>query len=290
MIVKGTLLLLPLLAWAGACTVGQGVGAASGHIYAYGCSKKSGDYCSPEGICGTATSPAAFDLNPSYFAGEPINDLRQKEPGSEIRANRLIIRLQHSGKQIELNDVLTFDVVSSYEVARCVRGRVDPVTGENDWDEANCHRASDNGPGRLRVQYDSDVNASLVLKATCTANLIANAVSAPVPLSYDTATKPAVTDGSWDSWVDLQEFGTAAQADRQPRDRDPVGRTFLVDFGERIYASTFFLTLADSSAVYAAIRALPKPDAQIGGTLGGSPTTGRFDFDLRRGQAAQFFP
>jgi hypothetical protein len=47
--------------------------------------------------------------------------------------------------------------------------------------------------------------------------------------------------------------------------------------------------------VNAAINNLPKPSSpegkgNIGGTLGGSETTGRFDFDLERGQGAQFFP
>jgi hypothetical protein len=181
----------------GGCSVGKGVGAASGTLYEYGCSK-TGDYCSAPGVCGTEASPVAYDLRPSFFAGEPIDDLREHKSGSAIMSNRLIIRLQRSGKQIELNDVLTFDITTSYEVARCVRGRVD-ATGQNDWDEANCYRASDTGPGRMRVQHDSPLHASLTLKSTCTANLVASAISAPVPLSYTSTTSPVVTDGSWDS-------------------------------------------------------------------------------------------
>ncbi|MBN2574958.1 MAG: hypothetical protein JXP73_10385 [Deltaproteobacteria bacterium] len=274
----------------GACSVGKGVGAASGHIYEYGCSTESGDYCFSPDVCGTAASPAPYDLEPSYFAAEPIDDLRNYGPGSEPMNNRLTIRLQRSGKQIELNDVLTFDVASSYEVARCVRGRVDPSTGGNDWDEANCYRASDTGPGRMRVQYDSDVHGALTLKATCTANLVASAISARVPLSYAAATPSSVANGAWDSWVEFQEFGDAAQADRPPQERDPVSPKFRVDFGQRIYATSFFVTLIDDNVVTAAINGRPRPDPQIGGTLGGDPTTGRFDFDLERGQGAQFFP
>jgi len=279
------ILALPLAA----CSIGKGVGAASGTIYEYGCNK-NGDYCSPDGVCGTVANPASYDLKPSYFAGEPIDDLREFSPGSEVMSNRLIIRLQRSGKQIELNDVLTFDVSSSYEVARCVRGRVDSATGTNDWDEANCYRASDTGPGRLRVQYDSPVHAALTLKSTCTANMVASAISSPVPLSYDTAVAPVVANGNWDSWVEFQEFGSAGQNNLAPSERDPIGTKFRTDFGERIYASSFYLTLIDDNVVNAAIYTRPKPDPQMGGTLGGDPTTGRFDFDLQRGQGAQFFP
>jgi hypothetical protein len=231
-----------------------------------------------------------YDLRPSFFAGEPINDLRQQNGGNEIMNNRLTIRLQRSGKEIEQNDVLTFDIASSYEVARCVRGRVDKNTGMNDWDETNCYRASDNGPGRMRVQYDSQVRAALTLKATCTANLVASAVSAPVPPDYTTAASPTVADGNWLSWVEFQEFGVAAQIDQVPQKRDPISNKFYVGLGEPIHASAFSLTLVDDQVVNAAINDLPQPAPNIGGTLGGDSTTGWFDFGLERGQGAQFFP
>jgi hypothetical protein len=272
------------------CTVGNGVGAASGAIFEYGCSK-SGDYCAHDadgGVCG----PLAYDLHPGFFAGEPIDDLREYSKGSDnvIMNNRLTIRLQRSGKRIEQNDVLTFDVVSSYEVARCVRGHV-LQDGTNDWDEANCYRASADAPGRIRLQWDSPVHASLTLKATCTVNLVASAVSGPVPLSYSATPNPTVTDGSWQSWVEFEQFGTAAQYDRAPADRDPVSGKFRIELGNRIYASTFFVTLEDDEIVTAARNNLPRPPSpRIGGTLGGDPTTGRFDFDIQRGQGAQFFP
>ena len=272
-----------------ACSVGKGVGAASGTLYEYGCSK-DGDYCSSPGVCGTEATPVPYDLRPSFFAGEPIDDLRLLHPGSAIMNNRLTIRLQRSGKEIEQNDVLTVDITTSYEVARCVRGRVDKDTGLNDWDEANCFRASDTGPGRMRVQFDSPVRVGLVLKATCTANLVASAVSAPVPLNYASTPNPVVTDGSWASWVEFQEFGSAEQSNRVPNERDAVLNTFRVELGQRIYATTFALTLVDDEVVNAAITNLPRPASRIGGTLGGDPTTGRFDFDLQRGQGAQFFP
>jgi hypothetical protein len=293
----------------GGCSVGKGVGAAKGDIFELGCSK-NGDYCYAPGVCGTADpdggtadpdggtassggGPVPYDLKPTFFAGEPIDDLRQVNPGSAIMNNRLIIRLQRSGKQIELNDVLTFDITSSYEVARCVRGRIDKDTGAKDWDETNCYRdpTNDKAPGRVRVNFDSPVHASLALMATCTANLVADAVSfVPVPLNYNATPNPVVTDGSWASWVEFQEFGTAAQVDKDPISRSKVENTFHIEISQRIYATTFVLTLQDDAVVTAAIKNLPKQAPNIGGTLGGDATTGRFDFDVERGQGAQFFP
>jgi hypothetical protein len=284
---KITAAIIVLALGVGGCSVGKGVGAASGFIYEYGCSK-NGDY-GTQSDGGAPLAPAPYDLQPSFFAGEIIDDLREYSAGSEPRSNRLIIRLQRSGKQIELNDVLTFDVSSSYEVARCVRGRV-LADGTPDWDQANCYRASDQAPGRMRVQYDSDVHVALTLHATCTANLVASAVSRPVPPSYATSPNPVVANGAWDAWVEFQEFGTASQYNLEPQGRTFVEPTFRVDYGQRIYATSFFLTLTDDNVVSAAIAGRPLPEPQVGGTLGGDPTTGRFDFDVQRGQSAQFFP
>jgi hypothetical protein len=282
-----------------ACSVGKGVGAASGVLYEYGCNN-GGDYCASPGVCGTDANPVPYDLAPTFFAGETIDDLRQNNAGSAIMSNRIIIRLQRSGAQIELNDVLTFDVPTSYEVARCVRGRVDSVTGLNDWNEANCFRPSEAGPARIRVQHDSDILASLFLGSTCRrdlggsqnlpANLVASAVSDPVPLAHTTATPPIVANGEWNSWVEFQEFGSAAQADRQPKARDPVSPKFRIHLDDRIHATTFYLSLVDQRVVNAVIKELPQPRPEIGGTMGGDPTTGQFDFNLQRGQSAQFFP
>jgi hypothetical protein len=280
------------------CSVGKGVGAASGNLFEYGCSK-DGDYCSSPGVCGTEANPVPYDLHPGFFAGEPIDDLREYSAGSAIMSNRLIIRLKRSDIQFEHDDVLTFDIATSYEVARCVRGRVDATTGLNDWDETNCYRASDTGPGRMRVQFDSPVHAALTINKTCPnellaksvyGNLVASAVSAPVPLNYVTTPNLEITDGGWASWVEFEEFGGAAQVDKLPQARDPVSAKFRIEFGQRINASAFVLTLVDDKVVYAAINNLPRPTANTGGSLGGDPTTGRFDFDLERGQGAQFFP
>jgi hypothetical protein len=143
----------------------------------------------------------------------------------------------------------------------------------------------------VRIQFDSIVQGDLSLQSTCNANLVATAVSTePVPLNYDTVTLPVAVAGSWTSWIEFADFGSAAQTDKAPQKRDPIGPKFSVTLGERIYASSFSLSLVDSNLVNAAIHDLPRPYPQIGATLGGTPSTGWFDFNLVRGQGAQFFP
>jgi len=99
-----------------------------------------------------------------------------------------------------------------------------------------------------------------------------------------------VTDGRWASWVEFQEFGAASRTGLAPTERKQVASTFRIELGDRIYATQFKLTLIDDGVVNAAINNSPRPPSMIGGSLGGDPSTGRFDFDLQRGQGAQFFP
>jgi len=115
---------------AGGCTVGSGVGSAKGSVYVLG--------CTPDGDFSSNT----FDLQPSFFAGEPIEDISQ---GGHI--NRLFIRMQRSGNRIEVNDTLSFDVVNSYEVARCVRGRT--VNGLPNWDTRTVTAADGTPTGQV---------------------------------------------------------------------------------------------------------------------------------------------
>ena len=62
----------------GGCTVGSGSGSASGPLWVQGCE-------------GTQAAPAAFDLRPTFFAGDPIDD-----PSKATSVNRLLIRLQRT--------------------------------------------------------------------------------------------------------------------------------------------------------------------------------------------------
>ena len=98
----------------GGCTVGDGTGQARGPIFLLGCTDDGANF-------GDADMPRIFDLEPRFFAGEPIEDITVALP-----ANRLLMRIQRNGNRIEVNDTLYIDVQNVYEVARCVRGRIKP--------------------------------------------------------------------------------------------------------------------------------------------------------------------
>jgi hypothetical protein len=272
------------------CGVGQGAGAASGQLYVLSCSP-SGDYCDKAGVCGTASAPVDYDLDPGFFAGEPIDQLTQfanESPvtGSLARMNRITIRLQRSGKQLENNDVLYFDVVDSYEVARCVRGREIAITGQpnqRDYDERYCFRGSPTGPGRVRISVLGGIlHSTLSPRMTCTRPVAATADDA---FPADGVVQ-SVDNGAWQSWIEFADFGSAAQNDRvDPTSRTPVSPNFRIELDQRLHATAFSLTLQDQKVVTAQREDLPPPNPDIGGSL-----TGWFEFSLKRGQGAQIFP
>jgi hypothetical protein len=272
------------------CSVGQGVGEASGSLYVLSCSH-AGDYCDSAGVCGTPSAPAFYSLNPDFFAGEPINQLTQFPNGSPLsgsqpRMNRITIRVQHSGKQVENTDALFFDVVNSYEVARCVRGREIMVAGlpnQHDYDDRYCFRASATGPARVRISVDAGfIHSTLSPWMTCSRPVAATATDV-FPVNGVVQT---VDNGAWESWVEFAAFGSAAQNEQaDPTARTAIGPDFKVELNQRLYASAFSLTLQDQKVVTAQKDLLPAPNPDIGGSL-----TGYFDFNLKRGQGAQIFP
>jgi hypothetical protein len=273
------------------CSVGQGTGAATGKLFVLDCSS-SGDYCDSSGVCGTPAAPADYDLKPDFFVGEPIEQLTTLFPsgsqlsGSLPRMNRVTIRLQHSGKQIENNDALFFDVVNSYEVARCVRGREIPIAGQpnqHDYDDRYCFRASPTGPARVRISVVGGyLHSTLSPRMTCARPVDATADDVfPVDGVVQT-----VDNGAFESWIEFEDFGSAAQNDQlDPIARTPVSPTFKIQIDDRLHATAFSLTLQDEKVVFAQEQLRPPPNPDIGGSL-----TGWFDFDLKRGQGAQIFP
>lgn len=268
-----------------ACSVGQGEGAALGELFILGCSGK-GDYCHGD-LCGSALDPVPFNLSPSFFAGEPINDMRLGTKGTPILTNRVLLRLQRSGVQLDLNDVVIFDITDSYEVARCVRGRktLSPSgTVLPDWDEKNCYRASDTGPARVRLHVDAIARGVLCPWATCSAQPVALASAVRADQLGSTQSIPA--NGEWESWIEFEEFGKASEADMvDPLLRTPISPQFHISLGERVRAARFKMLLLDQHLVTAVQDRLPIPPPAIGGTLEGA-----FDFELARGQGAQTFP
>lgn len=279
-----------LIAMLAGCKSGQGEGEASGTLFVRNCSPK-GDYCDDTGRCGSATAPAAYDLAPGFFAGEPIESLNRDLNGNEWsgtdnRMNRVTIRLQRSGGQVENNDTLFVDVRDSFEVARCVRGReVVAADGsiQHDYDDRYCTRASATGPARIRVSvFKGIVHASLSPRETCSRPVVATADDV---FSPDGVVLP-VPDGAYRSWIEFTEFGSAAQNDvADPTARTPIGSDFRIGLNQRLFASAFSLELVDAKVEAARIDRLPVPDPDIGGSL-----TGWFDFDLARARGSQIFP
>jgi hypothetical protein len=284
----GLVLAAPILS---GCSVGQGTGAASGKLFVLDCSS-SGDYCDGSGVCGTASAPADYDLKPDFFAGEPIDQLSQfplsgtPVSGSQPRMNRITIRLQRSGKQIENTDALFFDVVNSYEVARCVRGREILLTDsstQHDYDDRYCFRASTTGPARVRISVVGGiVHSTLSPRMTCTRPADATADD----LFPTNGVVQTVDNGAFASWIEFAAFGSAAQNNiLDPTARTAVGPTFRIQLEDQLHATAFSLTLQDEKVVTAQQNLVPPLNPDIGGSL-----TGWFDFSLRRGQSAQNFP
>jgi hypothetical protein len=278
---------------ASGCTVGSGSGCAVGMLYEVGCAKLTS---SPPGAL------VPYSLKPVFFAGEPIEDLTMTSP---IHMNQLRMRLQDNGLAIQYADVLGFDVETSYQVARCLRGRVN-ADGTPDWNvtetlpdgtrtwwcdwsgiavsDGGAFDASAITPGgpdagtsldggvsmmatypRIHLTPYTDLRASLATLSTCGITNIVGVAN--------------------DGWVQFQNFGSAEQPDRAPMDRDPVPGNFVIQFGERMQA-TFYMTLTDQAIIGAMEQNLPPPEqAQIGGYL-----RGKFDFNLERGRSAQPFP
>jgi hypothetical protein len=291
-----------VLAAAG-CTVGGGSGSAKGSLWVTGCSD---NLSSPN--LGTPTAPAAYDLQPTFFAGEPIEDLAT----GATHKNRLILRMQRTGLAIQYNDTLYFDVENSYEVARCVRGRT--INGQPDWklseplynqtrvdwcdwtgyaftDGGAVDAAIDGGPPDAGGgdAGASDGGASLDGGMSVMAQYPKIHVTPDTDLrsslalltSCPTANVSADASGGW---IQFMDFGSAEQGDVPAEMRSAVDPDFVINFGGRLRAN-FHLDLQDAQVIYARENNLPAPDPLIGATLDGF-----FDFILERGRAAQVFP
>lgn len=271
-----------------ACTVGGGSGTASGELTVQGCDEDD-----------SLSMGKPYNLSPKFFAGEPIEDICPLPgPCKSPHVNRLVIRMQHiANRPVEVNDTLYFDIQDARNVARCIRGRIDPMTGQPDWDTrlvtdadglpipglpwCDWNSAPDGGAGgpadagtamtaplaRINLSAQDFVRGSLVPLFTC-----------------GEARVTGVSKPGAGSWIEFQDFGAAAQPQKPPMERDKVDNDFKVDFGQRLRAH-FRFDLQDQHYVWAIQQHMAIPDQDIGGYL-----EGWFDFDLERGRAAQPFP
>jgi len=109
------------------CSVGSGSGSTTGPLFVVNCDSGANFGMSTPTGSGYGVAPAPYDLAPTFFAGTPVDDL-MRGPGA---MNKLYIELASSGLLQRYTDGLEFLVQSSYEVARCVRGRT--VNGQPDY-------------------------------------------------------------------------------------------------------------------------------------------------------------
>lgn len=267
---------LAALGLAGGCGVGDGVGAVRGQLYVAD--------CAPNKILGTPLAPAEYDMQPDFFAGEPIEDVR-----AGGRENRIVIRLETANKRIRqssvvtqprrplgpVKDLLLFDV-ENFPTALCVRAAALGIPSPN---PAYCEIREDPVEGRLarvRVGPEQPIRVSFAPRAECYQNIwVVGTALGDDPQVADVR-QPVPAD-RWESFVDFKEFGSASTSEIRPQ--------FKVEFGERINAKGFQLTLEDDRVVKAVKREEIPPPSELKGLL-----TGYFDFDLERGQGAQTFP
>jgi hypothetical protein len=283
---------MPLVLGAAACTVGSGAGTAVGSLFVASCDGSN-----------SRAKPQPFSLNPTFFAGEPIEDVCPV-PGTCVgpHVNRLVIRLQRTGNAVEVNDTLYFDVKDALQVALCLHGQV--TNGQPTWDTRLVTAADGSTIPNLRwcdwtAAPDGGVTDGGVTDAGAAADAAAGDAGAPV---VKTAMYPRINLSTQDyvsasldplescdearavavalpgSWIEFQSFGSAEDPNAAPQP------DFKVNFGERLHA-TFHLILGDEAIEYAIQNRYAVPPAKIGGSLDGF-----FDFDLERGRAAQQFP
>lgn len=118
---SSSLALVPaLLGSLAACDggVGSGVGSVDGSIYVRQCAQRPAVGSSNRGDAyslGSAAAPAAYNMNPTFFAAEPIDDFPRLYPN-----NRLNIRVQSDGARIEQADVLFINIGSVRPVAEAL--------------------------------------------------------------------------------------------------------------------------------------------------------------------------
>jgi hypothetical protein len=262
------------------CTVGSGSGKAEGDLFILGCDKEGNPYGAVDLNDPTMVQPMFYNLRPSFFAGEPIEDT-----SSGVPTNRLIIRMQRDGRGIEVNDTLYFDIRNTFEVARCVRGRID--NGVPDWlpddrvldyrgerIENWCDWSAGGENPRIRLHPDGLIRASLVPLDTC-----------PIPAIGAGTGGARVTGIAVDGWIQFTVFGSANQPTLPAEMRSELSADYKVAFEDDLEADFDIPNLADERTVLAPRRLEPVPPFQrMGGHL-----TGEFEFKFLRGRAAQAF-
>ncbi len=98
-----------------ACSLGEGTGQVEGPVFIRQCAKRTSVGASGSQTAysfGTSDDPVMYQMYPSFFAAEPINDYPRVMP-----YNRLVMRVQSDGSRIEQADVLIVNIATVHDVA-----------------------------------------------------------------------------------------------------------------------------------------------------------------------------
>jgi hypothetical protein len=115
---RAWLLLLVAIAGSAGCGLGDGSGFLSGTLYVRGCTHEH-DY-------GAMGAPAAYMMNPHFFAADPINALASSKPLHPV--NKVTLRVQSTGSSPEEADLLFVTVADVAQVTVGTANGVGPTT------------------------------------------------------------------------------------------------------------------------------------------------------------------
>ena len=269
-------LLMGSLALAG-CPTGDGEGRVSGQFYVLGC---DGAY-----NFGSRTTPAAYDMRADFFVGEP-----QIDPTEVAPKNRLDLRIQRGGNNVEDADSLYLQISDVKQVARQFAASQGTPVGP-----ASTVRASlllyvtcPTFFGSLEATYHAAQTACPSLDAT-TVDTLCNQMDYNESFAPDLAPAPFAPEHSC---ILFCQLGAAKRG-------EPVPDDFEVDFGDTV-RGIFHLTLSESRLLQSGVEICADgidndgdgetDEEECALSSGFGRLVGKFNFEVRRGQVAQEFP
>jgi hypothetical protein len=233
------------------CRIGEGTGEVRGSVFIAECLGVDTDR--------TDLNAPNYDLDPSFFAAEPVDDPVRNHPLDQLR-----IRLQHSGAEVENVDSLIIDVINLEAVAAHLGEQIPIYAGG----ALNPPVSYETG-GQAPV---SPVRVALSLLHTCAGGELQKIA---VGIVY-ADTNPTLGYSSWIRFTQLGSRGCTPGGGCDSTD----GGAYSVDFGEHL-AAEFDLALVDLRPQYLS----PEYPGLASGHI-----TGNFSFIMRRGRVAQAFP
>ena len=244
---------LGALALAAGCNSENGTGKLMGTVDVPACTF-------PDGQVKPFPNGGKIDDEWHHFLAEPFDSISTRYP-----ANQINIRMQNLSGGWEFADTMAFWVEDTYEIARCMRGRVN-ADGTPDWNPDFCDRSPTslglNGEGRALIGTEREmVTAQYLPQYTCPDALLSS--DALGDCQGGTCPPTTVCPGR-SSWIAFRQLGAPPPVD------DPLPHDFKVGNGEPIEASAFHVELCDLATVQDALgHIVPVTAPSIRGTLDG---------------------